>query len=596
MPVIFSNAAGFWALLGIPVILLIHFLQRESRRLPVSTLFLLEMVDRQSIQGRKLDRLRNSVPLWLQLLAVLLLTWLLVQPRWTSERSVQRIVLVLDSSASMSAFSEETISTLQAEIPPLSAVVGTTEYRAMESQLRGATLYSGTEFPELVRSLENWEPSESAHSPEAALRVGRSLAGSEGTLIYVTDHPLDELPFAANQISVGEPLENVGIAGHRIDNTAETATWQVSVRNYATTPQTREWVLTANGQRTEARTIALGPGETRTLQGKFPAASSQVSILLKSDEFPKDDERFLLIPEPKQITFSRTGAANLESVVADIAASLPNAPQSEAGTEPDFVFASYDPLQPNSLPPVSITFLNQQRVPREFFGGPIVNANHPLIDELDWQGLIAKKTASIPVGDDDFPLLWQGDRPLIILRDKGDTRQLIFNFDVVNSNAGRLPGFIILIHRFVDELRRDLITLEKTHFELRQPLDLAFQVTEDAPDLTVETQTGSGTISLPRARSMRAPAIPGFFRVAQGNVPLLVGGSNFADTREADFSKAETYSDVANLPGQIAEEKTVTDPWWQLWVLLLVVLLLLVWLWTGKSEKPSENSAIAQTP
>src|SRR5690349_20650245 len=94
----FGNLLGFWALLGVPVILAIHFLQRESRQVVTSTLFLLEQLAPESAQGRRWERLRNSVTLWLQILAVLLLTWLLVQPRWLRANSIQHVVIVLDSS------------------------------------------------------------------------------------------------------------------------------------------------------------------------------------------------------------------------------------------------------------------------------------------------------------------------------------------------------------------------------------------------------------------------------------------------------------------------------------------------------------------
>src|SRR2546423_8253997 len=104
MNLIFANPLGLWALLGIPAILLIHFLQRESRRVTVSTLFLLEQLNPISAQGRRLERLRNSAPLWLQLLAVLLATWLLTQPRWVRKDSTQSIVVALDSSISMTVF------------------------------------------------------------------------------------------------------------------------------------------------------------------------------------------------------------------------------------------------------------------------------------------------------------------------------------------------------------------------------------------------------------------------------------------------------------------------------------------------------------
>ncbi|MFM2169920.1 MAG: hypothetical protein RI957_149, partial [Verrucomicrobiota bacterium] len=89
----FANPAGLWALLGIPVVVLIHFLQRKAQIIPVSTLFLLEKTQREASSGRHFDRLTQSVPLWMQMLAVALLTWLLVEPRYPLARSTQRIAI-----------------------------------------------------------------------------------------------------------------------------------------------------------------------------------------------------------------------------------------------------------------------------------------------------------------------------------------------------------------------------------------------------------------------------------------------------------------------------------------------------------------------
>lgn len=591
MPVIFANPLGFLALLGIPAILLIHFLQRESRRLPISTLFLLEHIDRQSIKGRKFDRLRSSIPLWLQLLSVLILTWLLVQPRWTSERSVQRVVLIIDSSASMAAFTDRLAEELTTAIPPLTSAVATTEYRLVESQLRGDNLYSGTEFSAMLTALESWNPSDSAHSPETALRVGRSLAGSEGTLIFVTDHPRETLPFGTVQLSIGEAIDNVGFAGHRIESDGAETSWQVTVRNYSKNPQSREWLLAAGEQRTAFRTIDLGPGETRTLKGKFPSGATQIRLLIKADAFPLDDQRFLLIPKAKELTISRTGDANIEASVAEIIESLPNTPQSKAGKTPDLVFATYNPLSPAPLPPRSITFLNQQQVPQAYFSGPIVKANHRLMKDLDWQGLIAKKTAALPAAEGQAVLLWQGERPLIVLRRGEGVRQLIFNFDVLNSNAARLPSFIVLIHRFVNQLRTEKIGSESDNVELRQELKIAIDTGEDAAHLGIKTGSNAAEIPPTRAGSIKAPNTPGFFEIRQGSESRFLGAGNFADTREADFSKAATYSELKALPAKITENRTVNDPRWQLWLLVILVAILTAWaLINGRKEEAREVS------
>jgi len=599
MPFFFSNPAGFWALLGIPVILLIHFLQRQSQTLPASTLFLLDAIDRRSLRGRKIDKLRNSLPLWLQLLSVLVLTWLLVAPRWNSVSSVQRIVIVLDCSASMDAFREESLNAIREEIPKLTRRTGGAAYTVLESHLQGKKLYRGESFSELIDSLDGWKPSNSAHSPEGALRVGRSLAGTTGALIYVTDHIDESLPYGATLLSLGEPIENVGFTGLSVRSPEESddTTWQVTVRNYSDTPQTREWFLAAGQERTSRRSVTLEPGATRTLSGVFPANAQRVQLVLGADRFTRDDRLYIVRPEPKQITLAHNVSPNANELITAIIGSLENAPlfstegnPDDENARPDLVFSTYNPLDPRPAPPVSIVLLNQQNVPRTFFKGPIVAANHALIESLNWQGLIAKSTVSIPIGERDVPLLWQGDRPLILLRQSGEIQQLIFNFDVIQSNAARLPSLVVLVHRFVDSVRTGKIAARIENAELRQPVDLAFDTGENAAPLVLTDDSGESTFPLNRAALVQAPSQPGFFTVRQGNKPLLLASANFADTREADFSEAASRSDLSGLPKEIVEHQTVTDPLWKIWAIALLLVALLTWYFLNQADHSSPVS------
>src|SRR4051812_42553645 len=111
-----SNAAGWWALLGLPAVLLIHFLQQKKKPRSVSTLFLLDHLEPESVGGRSWQRVRASAALFLQLLAVAVLTWMLLQPREIVETSSGRVVLVLDSSVSMQAFRNEAVAAVERQI------------------------------------------------------------------------------------------------------------------------------------------------------------------------------------------------------------------------------------------------------------------------------------------------------------------------------------------------------------------------------------------------------------------------------------------------------------------------------------------------
>src|SRR5690606_32602535 len=109
-----------------------------------------------------------------------------------------------------------------------------------------------------------------------------------------------------------------------------------------------------------------------------------------------------------------------------------------------------------------IYFLAEPRQPERFLSDALVAENHPLMRELNWQGLLIQADSEVALEDDDRVLLWQGERPLIVLRQSARKEWLLCNFDLRYSNAGRLPAFVVLLHRFLDQLRE-----AKPHFEQR---------------------------------------------------------------------------------------------------------------------------------
>ena len=575
----FANLAGFWALLGIPAVLAIHFLQSQSKVVTVSTLFLLEALDRESVQGRKLDRLRNSIPLWLQLLAVLLVTWVLVQPRWVLEHSVQKVALVLDSSASMRAFLEPLQSALRRKIPPLRRGAKTMELTLLDSHLHGKPIYNGTSLDEMIEALDEWTPCRPAHDSGPALRIGRSLAGNSGILLLVTDHQIEQPGYGAKVLSVGEPFANVGFAGSRVEASSGETIWEVIVKNYGLEKQSRTWTLQSGSQSTAPRKLDLRAGETRILRGRFPGESNRITLHLETDGFDQDDRVPIVIPRPKELTVFKEVPPRLDKLATAMIASFRHTvpPKSDSQAKPDFFITSYNPLAPVEPEPVSLVLLDQGAVERHFLKGPVVSVNHSLVKGLNWQGLIARSAPGFPVDRTDTVLLWQGERALVLLRESGERRQLIFNFDVLSSNAAELPSFIVLAHRFVESIRERKVALEHANFELNQKINTAFHRGEEAAPLELIAGLAADRLQVRTKGVMVTPGEPGFFEIRQGEESLLLGSAQFADTREADFSNAATYDNLAETALSIAEEHTKKDDAWQVWMLLLLGVILLSW-------------------
>lgn len=592
MPVLFANPAGFWALLAIPAIVLIHFLQRETRREICTTLFLLDSLERESAAGNRFEWLRQSPPLWLQLLAVLLLTWVLAEPRWLRPGSIQPVAFVLDSSASMQPFAGEARKRLTEKAKSLNRAAAQSEFFLLDSVSPGPALHHGPDPGALAAALASWNPAHGLHDFTPALRVARNLVGRQGLVILVTDHPPGALPFGSLALAVGSPLPNVGFAGVRVEQTDRGLTWTSLIRNYSLTPQDRSLSISAGKQTGAAllQNLTLSPGEIRSVSGSFPGGADELVLELAKDAFPLDDVLPVLAPRPRSL--------NLATLVSDrarkwvdllVPAFDPASAPAEGGPAPDLTLAGYDPTTPAFPRGPAVVFVD--RAPRSSSpeAGLIVAADHPLLEDLRWDALIVRPDLGIPPRPSDTPLLWIGSKPLIWLREpEGSTAatapQLVFNFDLPSSNADRLPAFVLLLHRYAALVRQGMISLEQRLAETSQEIELPARLEPAAFSGSFRTWDGK-PLPLPLLHASRRaalPAEPGFASLQFQGKPYLRLASHFADTREADLSQMGAQDDLADLvPAQVLRhsEAGLFDP---LWILLIAAVLLGSWAWLGR--------------
>ena len=575
-----ANPLGLLALLGIPAVLAIHFLQRKSIELPVSTLFLLERTQRDAASGRRLERIMPSIPLWMQLLAVILLAWFLAEPRFQKSGSVQRIAVVLDSSASMSVFKPQAIARLAAELPLFQGPATTVELTVMESAANRPRLYAGSSVDELKTVLEKRQPLDGLTDPTQALRLARSLVSREGTVIYLTDTPAESLPFEARLIAVGEPVENVGFTGVSFAIEEGTLVWRALVRNYSKSPLDRTWSMqTARGS-TEPRPFRLEPGALVTLQAAFPADAKSLRIALSPDRFTLDDTLPLVAPKPKILALFTATSPAFASLTDKLLRALDSAVATSDTATADLTITSYDPLDPVLPPGNSIIFVEDSTRTGAYLKGGIVAEHHPLLDNLNWQSLLVRETIELERLPSDTVILWQDKRPLIFLRENAATaersasRQLCFNFDLRLSNAGNQPAFIVLLHRFAESIRTAKIAPTSTMLETGQPIKIT--AAPNLPILVSATDLSGKAIPIPSSTS-QAPLTPSFLTIQQKDMQLLDAAVFFADTREADFSACGKSDSIEAANQSTIERHTKPDPLWRVWILLLVAALLVSW-------------------
>lgn len=586
-------------MLGIPAIILIHFLQRKAVVLPVSTLFLLEKTQREATTGRNFDRLTNSIPLWMQLLAVLVLTWLLVEPRYPLAKSTQRIGIVIDSSASMIVSKDRVIEQLGTELPNLIGFATDVEYTLFESTPGKPRLYAGSSTEDLLATLRQWKPTAGVTDPTQALRLTRSLVSREGMVLYVTDTPTEKLPFDARSLSVGKTIDNVGFTGVAFENKQGDLLWRATIQNYTDQPLTRTWqMLDAAGQSTAAKTIQIDARSLLTLQSVFPAKATRVKLVLSGDEFPVDDTLHLVRPAPKMLYLESAPA--LENLSKKLLRAIE---QIELGTavNKDLSLVSYDPLDPAPIEGNAIIFANDGTQGGKYLAGGIIAEKHPLLDGLNWQSLLVRETIALEIRPSDQVLLIQDKRPLILLRDipatatQAASQQLLFNFDPRLSNIENQPALIVTLLRFAEQIRTRKVAPSSQNLETAQPLQIATKTAEKPLPMVREIIDDQGKTVRSEPVNLAVPLFtadePGYYRYRQGEEILLDAATYFADTREADFRACGEENQLGDISASAVQAHSKSDPFWHYWMLALIALLLASWYFIREREQPAQASA-----
>lgn len=592
----FAHPAALWCLLGLPAVLAIHFLQRRSRREVVTTLFLLQQMRRESEVGNRFERLHSSIPLWLQLFMVLVFTWLLAGPRWLKKDAVQRIAIVMDASASMSAFRSDAESAVRTTLSALLSPLARVELTLLSSDPGQPALYHGASQADLTAALPQWQPLLGVHDFTPSLRTARGLVGAQGSIILISDHVLAEaLRFESALLSIGQETANVGWAGVTVEEKDGQLFWRSLLRNYSALPQDREWRAEAGGKTSAPTKLTLAPNESRTLSGPFPP-EDELMLSLNADAFTLDDNLPLLRPKPKILGLHvpalpvQDGSTELRDLFEKFA----DARLAVSAAEADVRGIVWPPNTALGVDQHAIVFASPAKGESSaWLRGGIVAEAHPLIDGLNWQSLLVREGMIVPRDERDRVLLWQADRPLISLRrTAAGAQQLFCHFDLLSSNVRKLPALAVLLHRYLQTIRQEKIALESANFDLRQRLTLAHLRSEKAAPLQITTRMPSATLSIPTAQAhlLRAPSQPGFFEVKQGDTLLLHGASHFADAREADLQQAKPFQDLAKLKLTQTETTLEADSHWQLWLLLLLSALLGSWWWSRGNAAPTWHS------
>jgi len=618
----FANPWGLLALAALPVLVAIHFLQERSRRVRASTLFLLERAAPLPAGGIRLEKFRNSLPFWMQVLAATALAWLLADPRWIAKESRQTVAVVLDSSASMQAARQETLDLLARRLAAWDAVAARTDWHLLETGPGRPPLSAGRELPALLAAARGWRPTLGTHDFSESLAVAATLVPpGAGVVILVTDRPT-EAPGGVGLLSAGTAFDNVGFSGGAVESAGDGAAWRVLVTNHGATPQQRSLTarrMAAGGEFAPLgppELISLAPGQSRTLQGPWPAGAERIVLALTSDRFSFDDTLPLVRPVPRTVKAAVTiggptgellgrmvkAASGVELVADPAAADLVVGRFGSEATTDGILVATDDLPADTAERPAPAAAAENRKPGGQKIGGQaafdpawVAAEDTPLTRDLGWGGLLSGTAGNLRLTAADEPLLWKGGRPLAFVRTAGlpggrNVQSLVLNFDVAASTAARSPAVVVLVQRFIDRVRTRIPRPWADTFDTGQVIDLPDAVLDGrAGRATLAVEPVAGEAAGPVPFRGRAPREPAFFTVSAGAdsalTRLVTGAAQFADAREGDFRTAAPLDTLESIRMEQAVKQSVADPWAPLWVGIATAALLVAWGWKSRGRR-----------
>lgn len=584
----FANPLALWTLLGLPVVVLIHYLQSRERQEHVSTLFLLDLLPEETRRGAVFTRLLAGPQLWCQLLAVLLFALLLARPMRLRPESVQTIAIVVDLSASMQAFHHRAPDILRRNLEPLARAAGRTEWHILPSHTAAARLYTGSDLDAALRAIQDAPYLHGPHDPAPALDRARRLTGEEGSVLYLTDHPPPPREGLLS-IGIGHPAPNSGLAGIHLDPQPDGTThWEAALVHWGPEPLRRRLDLLLDGQPASTREITLRPGAIAHASGELPPGTTRGELRLADDAFPLDNRHPFVVPPTPDLPYALDLPDDLAPWADRLTSTLPGARHTQTTPpEPFALWRTASPSPPAPLAPAEILILTGGD-PGDYH--PPVAEDHPLVRDLSWDGLLARPRTRTPLPGEQV-LLWMGPVPLVSLLPHPRGEQLLLNLHLDHSNADRSPALVLLVHRFLRTRHHAARTRHRLNLETHQRLPAPLR----APAPLLETFTPLDGPAVQRRLSTlptHAPAAPGSWTLTSpaaepDTPPLLRAAVAFGALEEADL----TTADAADLPADwIAarrerhSQRELLRPW-----LYLLLALALLGAWTFGSP-PGETA------
>ena len=607
----FANPFGLLGLLALPAIIVIHLYHQRFPRLMVAGLHLWSAESEMRTAGRRRERLPVTTSLVLELLAALLLSLLLADPRFGELDRVIHLVVVLDNSASMSArpngpqtpsFRDAAVAELKSRVEDLHR--GSVVTLILTGQR--PTMLSGpaVEWKRAETAIQDWHPSLPAHSFESAWDLGAQLAGEDGQFLFLTDNivPADvPVPQQMEIVSVGRQADNVALtaAEWTFDPSDNIGRVYLRVRNFGREAADVTVVGKTESQTAFRQTLSIAADDEIPLETELPGGLGQLEVRVESvrDTLEVDSSVVLIEPKVRTLTVSnslepQTARFRLVDRVLRSSPDLQNGDVNSAHLAigpADQLPPSRDDLWWLGVGPVDGSEEARQQS-KNLIGPYVMEKRHPLLDGIALGGVVWGGVQPLDLAI--TPLISAGDFPLLSRLSGTRTTAYLMNIDLDRSNLPETPDWPILLTNLVEQRRDNLPGLRRWNYRLNE--DIRFRLFEESNVAQTETPQRLTLVHHGQERELVRSAIvevppldePGVYDIRDGDTSVGRFAVNFFDTDESSLAHLQSGVRQPTLAESVTSNGIVIDRPFSWIVMLLVLLVMIVALFDWYVLKP----------
>ena len=471
--------------LAVPIVLM-YVLKLRRQRLVVPSTLLWQRVLEDVQANAPWQRLRPTVLLLLQLLALAALVMAVARPAYTRTETVTGdLVVIVDESYEMQAH----------DVAPSRFAVALARAHDLASNLAPGNVLSVIGMagqPRLVAA-ESSDQATIGHAIDglqtgvsppnflAALSLASSLARSgEGTRVVVltsrdsgiTGLPVS-VPFPVQIVRIGGRLHDLGITAFSAVHASGHTKAVLRVRNFGVRTASSDLDLLVDGQLADVRPVTLAPGQEQNLfWSELPESATRLHAHLeRADDYSGDKTAWAVIngESTRNVLLITSGDYFLETALTldptvnlQTISSSDYAPDQASGND----LVVFDRYLPATLPATPVLLVSPPAGgvrPLQFGSqrpaGPIsvasLTASDPLSSLLryvDFSDVHVTRAREVALPSSLQPLVFAGKQPLIAAGPNGATRLGVISFDVLHSDWPLRVSFPIAVQNLLHYL------------------------------------------------------------------------------------------------------------------------------------------------